>query len=71
MSGRVAPRIDPEWDWSEHDHPVPGDQRPPDLTTDDDRDIVGTILDAKGKPLHTVRRRGAVEFGYRAQSLTT
>jgi len=35
------------------------------LPHDDDRKIVGHILDAKGDKLHTVKRPGAVEFGYR------
>lgn len=37
----------------------------PEATTDDDRNVVGTILGPSGRPLHTVMRPGVVEFGYR------
>lgn len=46
------------------DHPESDGTPWPEATTDDDRDVVGTILGPKGVPLHTVKRAGAVEFGF-------
>lgn len=47
------------------DHPENPGAPFPDASTDDDRDVVGTILGPNGKALHTVKRPGAVEFGFR------
>jgi LmbE family N-acetylglucosaminyl deacetylase len=65
---REKPRHNPDWRWDEtliRTHPTPDHHPHPHADHDTDRRIVGTILDAKGKPLHTVKRAGSVEFGYR------
>ena len=56
---RVRPHQNPHWN----------PPSPPTPTADHnaDRKIVGTILDAKGKPLHTVKKANAVDFGYRGR----
>lgn len=54
-----SPRQADAWD-----HPTTDGVAWPEVTTDADRDVVGTILGPSGDPMHTVKRSGAVEFGF-------
>lgn len=65
---RAPIRHNPDWGWDTTEiasHPKPDVVERPTAEADLDRNVVGTILGPKGQPLHTVKKAGAVEFGYR------
>lgn len=51
-----------------HRHPWAEDRPSPLVDHNTDRKIIGTILDAKGQPLHTVKRPDSVDFGYQGHT---
>lgn len=62
---RAPDRTPKGWDWRDTlDNPADAPEAV-GVHSDADARIVGTILGPSGEPLHTVKKAGSVDFGYR------
>lgn len=67
---RTPRHVDPR-EYEDEDagsHPIVGDLPDLEVTTDDDRDTIGWILDRHGHPMHQVKHPSAVPFGYQPRT---